>query len=220
MLLCLFICNVHASGLSIEERAIRRVYSHYRKLSDGCDGKAVGFGGSLSPKSLAAILNLMKIVGRRVLDFGAGDGRVLAAALALGAQSAAGYELPGNIAQKFVFDAVILRMIITSPPKSVDCQWNAIDIDEVGEFCFLSLSQLTQMECILQMSEISNDFECVFSFWVGMTFATQLRILQISSACPTISTIAVFRDRKWPSPVEGTALPGLISKTFLLSNSS
>jgi hypothetical protein len=206
LLLCLFICNVYASGLSIEERAIRRVYSHYRKLSDGCDGKAVGFGGSLSPKSLAAILNLMKIVGRRVLDFGA--------------QSAAGYELPGNIAQKFVFDAVILRMIITSPPKSVDCQWNAIDIDEVGEFCFLSLSQLTQMACILQMSEISNDFECVFSFWVGMTFATQLRILQISSACPTISTIAVFRDRKWPSPVEGTARPGLISKTFLLSNSS
>ena len=135
----------HFGNVHIEARAVRRVYSHYRKASDGCDGKADGFGGSLSPKSLADIFKLMKIVGRRVVDLGAGEGRVLAAALVLGAQSAIGYELPANIAQKFVFDAVILRIISSSAPKSCHCQWNAIDIDEVDVFCFLSLSELTGM---------------------------------------------------------------------------
>lgn len=54
------------------------------------------------------------------------------------------------------------------------------------------------------MLEIPDDPECVFSFWVGMPYSTQLRILQISSDCPTIKTIAVFRDSKWPTPVAGT----------------
>ena len=114
-------------------KAIRQVYGYFRKASDGCDGKADGFGGSLSPKSLADIFKLMKIVGRKVVDLGAGEGRVLAAAHVLGALSAVGYELPGNKAQKFVFDAVILR-ISTSALKSCNCQWNAMVIVEVNVF--------------------------------------------------------------------------------------
>jgi len=82
----------------------------------------------------------MKIVGKRVVDLGAGEGRVLAAALALGALSAVGYELPGNSAQQFVLDAVMKRMISSSfALESFNCQWNAMDIDEVNEFCFSSL---------------------------------------------------------------------------------
>ena len=115
-------------------KAIRQVYSYFRKATDGCDGKIDGFGGSLSPKSLADIFKLMKIVGRKVVDLGAGEGRVLAAAHVLGALSAVGYELPGNRAQKFALDAVILRMISTSALQSCNCQWNAMDIDEVNVF--------------------------------------------------------------------------------------
>ena len=59
---------------------------------------------------------------------------------------------------------------------------------------------------MLQMVVLSNEPECVFSFWVGMPFATQLRILQISSSSPSITTITVFRDRKWPTPVEGNVV--------------
>ena len=54
------------------------------------------------------------------------------------------------------------------------------------------------------MLEIPNDPECVFSFWVGMPYSTQLQILQISSDCPTTTTITVFRDSKWPTPFAGT----------------
>ena len=79
----------------------------------------------------------MKIVGKRVVDLGAGEGRVLAAALALGARSAVGYDLPGNAAQKFVLDAVMKMMTsVSSEPESFNCQWNAMDIDEVNVFCF------------------------------------------------------------------------------------
>ena len=77
-------------------KAIRQVYSYFRKASDGCDGKADGFGGSLSPKSLADIFKLMKIVGRKVVDLGAGEGRVLAAAHVLGALSAVHSVGPGE----------------------------------------------------------------------------------------------------------------------------
>ena len=129
------ICNY--GFFSIAAQAIRRVYSYFRKAADGCDGKAFGFGGSLSPKSLSTILCTMKIVGKRVVDLGAGEGRVLAAALALGARSAVGYELPGNAAQKFVLDAVMKMMTsVSSEPESFNCQWNAMDIDEVNVFCF------------------------------------------------------------------------------------
>ena len=132
------ICNI--GFFCIAAKAIRRVYSYFRKAADGCDGKAFGFGGSLSPKSLSAILCTMKIVGKRVVDLGAGEGRVLAAALALGALSAVGYELPGNSAQQFVLDAVMKRMISSSfALESFNCQWIAMDIDEVNEFCFSSL---------------------------------------------------------------------------------
>ena len=99
----------------------------------------------MRPKSLGDVFKLMKIVGKRVVDLGAGDGRVLAAALVLGAQSAVGFELPGNNAQKYVFDAVIFRMI-SAAAESFQCQWNGIDIEEVDVFyVFIFTAKLTGM---------------------------------------------------------------------------
>jgi hypothetical protein len=80
---------IHYSALLVASIADAFAGSeYYRKTFDGCDRKAGGFGGSLRPKSLGDIMKLKKIVGKRVVDLGAGDGRVLAAALVLGAQSA------------------------------------------------------------------------------------------------------------------------------------
>jgi predicted nicotinamide N-methyase len=102
-------------------------------------------------------MKLKKIVGKRVVDLGAGDGRVLAAALVLGAQSAVGYQLPGNIAQKLVFDAVIFRMISSSAAKSCHCKWNGIDIEEVDIFfVFIFTAKLTRMA--FEINAISDFF--------------------------------------------------------------
>jgi hypothetical protein len=87
---------------------IRLIYRRYKKISDGCDGKCVGFGGSLSPRSLDHLFQAMNVFGCRFVDMGAGDGRVLVAVLAAGgACSAVGYELPENAAQKFVYTGVL-----------------------------------------------------------------------------------------------------------------
>mmetsp|Transcript_48547 Transcript_48547/g.101439 ORF Transcript_48547/g.101439 Transcript_48547/m.101439 type:complete len:129 (+) Transcript_48547:1117-1503(+) len=51
-----------------------------------------------------------------------------------------------------------------------------------------------------QMLLIPNFPNCVFSFWVGMPFSTQNRILELCVGCPTVDTITVFRDRKWNTP--------------------
>jgi hypothetical protein len=154
---------IHYSALLVASIADAYAGSgYYRKTSDGCDGKAVGFGGSLRPKSLGDILKLMKIVGERVVGLGAGDGRVLAAARVLGAQSAVGCELPGKIAQKFVFDAVIFRMISSSAAKSCHCKWNGIDIEEVDNlFAFIFVTaKLTRMafESFYNWNHAISDF--------------------------------------------------------------
>ena len=110
-------------------REIRLIYRRYKKISDGCDGKCVGFGGSLSPKSLDQLFQAMNVFDCRFVDLGAGDGRVLVAVLvAGGAKSAVGYELPGNFAQKFIYSGVLSNL-----PRQVqgtaDIVWK--DIDEV-----------------------------------------------------------------------------------------
>jgi hypothetical protein len=58
----------------LEEHEIQRIYNLYRKLWDGCDSKHVGFGGSLSPKSMALIICAMEVFGSNFVDFGAADG--------------------------------------------------------------------------------------------------------------------------------------------------
>jgi hypothetical protein len=108
---------------------IRLIYRRYKKISDGCDGKCVGFGGSLSPRSLDHLFQAMNVFGCRFVDMGAGDGRVLVAVLAAGgACSAVGYELPENAAQKFVYTGVLSTL-----PRQLNGSADLVgkDIDEV-----------------------------------------------------------------------------------------
>lgn len=71
--------------------------------------------------------------GRNFVDLGAGEGRVLAAAMKFGAKSVLGYELPENSAHKFVYDAVLRRIFagIDFNPMVSKARWLAKDIDQV-----------------------------------------------------------------------------------------
>ncbi len=53
---------------------------------------------------------------------------------------------------------------------------------------------------VAQVGELPVGSEKVFSFWVGMQLSAQLRVLAISTICPTVEMIAVFQDRKWKLP--------------------
>jgi hypothetical protein len=59
------------------------------------------------------------------------------------------------------------------------------------------------------MRQIPNLTNCVYSFWVGMPLWTQNRILKLCAGCPTVDTLAVFKDQKWRTPDEGEGLPRL-----------
>jgi len=53
---------------------------------------------------------------------------------------------------------------------------------------------------------IPNSPSCVFAFWNGMTYETQIHIIELCVLCPTVKTFAVFRDKvrdKWADPDEG-----------------
>ena len=71
------------------------------------------------------------------MDLGAGEGRVMASALKIGAKSVVGYELPANSAHKFVYDAVLRRIFADIDLNSVASvsQWLAKDIDQVLFYC-------------------------------------------------------------------------------------
>ena len=68
------------------------------------------------------------------MDLGAGEGRVMVSAVKCGAYSAVGYELPANLAHRYVFDAVIRRSfagIFQVNNVSPFVRWLAKDIDQV-----------------------------------------------------------------------------------------
>ena len=111
------------------------MYSHFRRASDGCDGATgFGFNGCLNVTSLFLIFQLIGLRGKRLVDLGAGEGRVLASAMKYGADWVVGYELPANSAHKYVYHAVLRRIyegIVHFDIVSPCAQWLAQDIDEV-----------------------------------------------------------------------------------------
>lgn len=172
-------------------RKIGEIYRQYKKSAGGADGGVVGLNGSIRATCLVRMLRALNIDGREILDFGAGDGRVLLAAIATGASKASGYELPENSAHRFVFNAVRTALSVsdsvalapvaaTSLPRA---DWIARDINN--------------------LQELPPDASCAYSFWVGMPLPTQEHILALCARSPSIDSIAVFRDRKWRKPEDG-----------------
>jgi hypothetical protein len=90
----------HRRTNSWKEHEIQRICKLYINITNGYEGKHVGFGGSLSPKSRALAMNI----------FGAANGWAMLAAWSTGANSVVRFELPDNKAQKLVFDAAFAKL--------------------------------------------------------------------------------------------------------------
>ena len=180
-----------------EIETLKAIYRLSKRCSGGADGGVVGTNGSIRPTCLVRMLRAMRIGGSEFLDFGAGIGLVLFAAMSGGATKAIGYELPDNKAHKFVFDAVLKKLHMENrfalPVAWSEGQWYPRDIDD--------------------MRRMPGNPHCVYSFWVGMAPKTQLQILTLSAQSPTVRAIAVFRDRKWPTPDDG--LPACVPLPLL-----
>ena len=99
----------------------------------GAEGGSEGFTGSVRAMGYKRIFKHLGIDGNMVVDLGAGDGRMLMAAIAGGASKALGYELPGNASRKCVFDAVQKRLNEKFPERFPwdNAEWIGQSIDEV-----------------------------------------------------------------------------------------
>ena len=114
---------------------ITRIYSLCKKVTGGgASGATVGTGGSVNPSGMVSILHATRVHARHFVDMGAGDGRVLAVAAALGARSALGYELPDNPGYMRVY-AALVKLIKAKMPGTVTGDAESLvaqDIDKVA----------------------------------------------------------------------------------------
>jgi hypothetical protein len=172
---------------------VGRIFRIYKKITGGADGSVAGLNGSIRPLDLVRILGALEIQGRKFIDFGAGDGRVLVSAILGSATKASGYELPENKAHRTILQAV-LRYIEKETDSGVEffeaaVHWIGRDIDRLQSIPSCPSSQ-----------------SCIYSFWVGMPLPTQKKILLLCASSQNVSALAVFRDRKWRDPDQGELL--------------
>ncbi len=107
--MCVFI-----AALVMNLDKIKRIFSMVRLLADNAHGGITGVHGSVNPRAVAAIFRAMDIFGSNFVDAGAGNGVVMACAIAVGAGKATGYELPENDAHRFIFAALMSRVFCRS----------------------------------------------------------------------------------------------------------
>jgi hypothetical protein len=90
---------------------LRRVNLIFRQASDGVSGSCGGCGvsGSIGPSGMLSIFKATDLEGRRIVDMGAGEGRVLMAAAVFGASNACGWELGENNGNFKIFTAALKK---------------------------------------------------------------------------------------------------------------
>jgi hypothetical protein len=151
---------------------IEMVYSMYRKYGDGLGGNVDGVDGSLSPASLTKAFELLGVNrNTQLTDLGAGAGRPVLAAIEVGADGAVGVELPANVGQKMIFEAV--RSKLPEQKRAARCKLTMANIDD--------------------LAELPPGTNVAFTFWVGMHPETQRHILSLAARCPTLRALAVFK---------------------------
>ena len=175
------------------------VYTSFtEKLTNNCDGNHVGFGGS------ALIVRTMNIFGIKFVDFGE---QMVEQCLQHG---------PPGQARSLVLNFLIIRprnwffdsLLVRFPHGAIgSAKWFANDMDMV----FVQHVPISLRPPILivhhffwQITKLQKGSDYAFAFWVAMPYSTHFSILDLCAGCPTTETIAIFRNRKWTIPGEGT----------------
>jgi hypothetical protein len=96
----------------------------------------------------------LRVEGRNAIDFGCGNGRFMAMALAMGAYGVSGIEHPENVAQQLIFCAVLEEMLLDLAGfqlTGLNAEWIPLDIDKVhcpGSLFLISYIQTIQIHPI------------------------------------------------------------------------
>jgi hypothetical protein len=130
--------------MPVDPRMCYRVSRLYQSRGKGCSGNVIGVDGTLNWPSSARMAVALRVEGRNAIDFGCGNGRFMAMALAMGAYGVSGIELPQNVAQQLIFCAVLEEMLLDLAGfqlTGLNAEWIPLDIDKVhcpGSFFFFS----------------------------------------------------------------------------------
>jgi predicted RNA methylase len=116
-----------------ETTCIAAIYRIFRRISDNADCNLDGFSGSLTAESLLRVLNAGNVFGSHFLDIGAGVGRPLSAAIALGASSVHGFELPLNQSHRYIFEASIKEISQSLYFKPIDFKIQHLDFEDIDK---------------------------------------------------------------------------------------
>jgi hypothetical protein len=163
---------VTVAAATADARIIKMVYGLYRTYGDGLGGNVDGVDGSLSPASLTKAFELLGVNrNTKLTDLGAGAGRPVLAAGEVGADESVGVELPANVGQQLIFEAV--RSKLPDQERAARCTLTMANIDD--------------------LTELPPGTDVAFTFWVGMHPETQRRILSLAARCPTLRALAVFK---------------------------
>jgi hypothetical protein len=71
--------------MPVDPRMRYRVSRLYQSRGKGCSGNVIGVDGTLNWPSSARMAVALRVEGRNAIDFGCGNGRFMAMALAMGA---------------------------------------------------------------------------------------------------------------------------------------
>ncbi len=116
------------------------VFREYRRASaGGADSSVIGFNGSVNPSSTNGLLREFA-KDETIFDFGAGNGKFLISAAAVGSKQAIGVGYANIIGRKLLFDAVVQR-IERIHNLSLSVEWVGNDIEQVLLQHFFPCSQ-------------------------------------------------------------------------------
>ena len=208
----------NCASMPVDPRMCYRVSCLYQSRGQGIAGNVIGVDGTLNWRSSARMCSSLRLEGRTIIDFGCGNGRFMAMALANRAYRVLGCEYPENHAQNLIYftvlEAMVMDLVGFGLPNGLNTEFIPCDIEEVRcpGSCILSISSI--LSIILGPPFGQLDVmpgypgtlpDCVYTFWVGMSAGTQLAILKLCALCPSVDTMAVFRCPNWSRPELGNA---------------
>ena len=191
----------HGDMVEIRLQRIRDIYRTFRSVSNNAHGNGKGFSEILTPDSLFKIIRAANVFGSNFVDIGCSEGKPMAAALAEGAASVHGFELPRHKANSFIFEAAMTRIERKSSTKLLSRSIMSFkDIDKVRICHIIACIRFSGLSFSLQVDSLPKGTNIVYSFWVGMPYFAQVHILDLCACCDSVDVLVVFRDGKWRVP--------------------
>lgn len=183
--------------------------STYRRYKPGLGHDGNGLYGALTSRSLSTIFGSLNVKGRRVIDVGAADGKVLLAALAHGANSAHGVEVAGD-ALVNKFDSMVeklrtLGIVSSSQSAGLKCNINVASlptgcdsIEKMLADCFPDEFADLVSDSSMAKSDVNSSKILVTAVWHGFNIEAKQALLKLLARSSCVDSFVVVGPQTFP----------------------